>query len=140
MSPPIIRASWRARATARPVPRLVATPNVGSHGSKMRSRFSGAIPGPASRTETRIPCGPRDAAETSTARPGGVNLIALATRLTTTWRSRPPSSSACRSPCAGRRTSATSADSARELVDARYGALGVINAEGTGLEDFITSG
>lgn len=32
------------------------------------------------------------------------------------------------------------ADSARELVDARYGALGVINAEGTGLEDFITSG
>jgi signal transduction histidine kinase len=32
------------------------------------------------------------------------------------------------------------ADSARELVRARYGALGVINAEGTGLEDFITSG
>ena len=32
------------------------------------------------------------------------------------------------------------ADSARELVDARYGALGVINAEGTGLDDFITSG
>ena len=32
------------------------------------------------------------------------------------------------------------ADSARELVDARYGALGVINAEGTGLADFITSG
>lgn len=32
------------------------------------------------------------------------------------------------------------ADSARELVGARYGALGVINAEGTGLEDFITSG
>jgi len=32
------------------------------------------------------------------------------------------------------------ADSARELVDARYGALGVVNAEGTGLEDFITSG
>ena len=32
------------------------------------------------------------------------------------------------------------ADSARELVEARYGALGVINAEGTGLEDFITSG
>jgi signal transduction histidine kinase len=32
------------------------------------------------------------------------------------------------------------ADSARELVAARYGALGVINAEGTGLEDFITSG
>jgi signal transduction histidine kinase len=32
------------------------------------------------------------------------------------------------------------ADSARELVDARYGALGVINPEGTGLEDFITSG
>lgn len=32
------------------------------------------------------------------------------------------------------------ADSARDLVDARYGALGVINAEGTGLSDFITSG
>ena len=32
------------------------------------------------------------------------------------------------------------ADSARELVAARYGALGVINPEGTGLEDFITSG
>lgn len=32
------------------------------------------------------------------------------------------------------------ADSARELVDARYGALGVVNPEGTGLEDFITSG
>ncbi|HWE43943.1 MAG TPA: GAF domain-containing sensor histidine kinase [Gemmatimonadaceae bacterium] len=32
------------------------------------------------------------------------------------------------------------ADSARELVEARYGALGVVNAEGTGLEDFITSG
>jgi signal transduction histidine kinase len=32
------------------------------------------------------------------------------------------------------------ADAARELVGARYGALGVINAEGTGLEDFITSG
>ena len=32
------------------------------------------------------------------------------------------------------------ADSARALVAARYGALGVINPEGTGLEDFITSG
>ena len=32
------------------------------------------------------------------------------------------------------------ADSARELVEARYGALGVVNAEGTGLADFITSG
>ena len=32
------------------------------------------------------------------------------------------------------------ADSARELVEARYGALGVVNAEGTGLSDFITSG
>ena len=32
------------------------------------------------------------------------------------------------------------ADAARELVAARYGALGVVNAEGTGLSDFITSG
>jgi signal transduction histidine kinase len=31
-------------------------------------------------------------------------------------------------------------DVARELVGARYAALGVINAEGTGLSDFITSG
>jgi signal transduction histidine kinase len=31
-------------------------------------------------------------------------------------------------------------DVARELVDARYAALGVINTEGTGLSDFITSG
>ena len=31
-------------------------------------------------------------------------------------------------------------DMARELVDARYAALGVINAEGTGLSDFATSG
>lgn len=31
-------------------------------------------------------------------------------------------------------------DVARELVDARYAALGVINAEGTGLSDFVTSG
>ncbi|HEX2779757.1 MAG TPA: GAF domain-containing sensor histidine kinase [Gemmatimonadaceae bacterium] len=32
------------------------------------------------------------------------------------------------------------ADAARDLVGARYGALGVVNAEGTGLSDFITSG
>jgi len=32
------------------------------------------------------------------------------------------------------------ADSARELVDARYAALGVINPEKTGLSEFITSG
>jgi K+-sensing histidine kinase KdpD len=31
-------------------------------------------------------------------------------------------------------------DVARELVDARYAALGVINTEGTGLSDFVTSG
>ena len=31
-------------------------------------------------------------------------------------------------------------DVARELVDARYAALGVINADGTGLSDFVTSG
>ena len=31
-------------------------------------------------------------------------------------------------------------DVVRELLDARYAALGVINAEGTGLSDFITSG
>lgn len=31
-------------------------------------------------------------------------------------------------------------DVARELVGARYAALGVINAEGTGLSDFVTSG
>ena len=31
-------------------------------------------------------------------------------------------------------------DVARELVEARYAALGVINAEGTGLSDFVTSG
>lgn len=31
-------------------------------------------------------------------------------------------------------------DVARELADARYAALGVINAEGTGLSDFVTSG
>lgn len=32
------------------------------------------------------------------------------------------------------------ADAARDLVAARFGALGVVNAEGTGLSDFITSG
>ncbi len=31
-------------------------------------------------------------------------------------------------------------DVSRDLVDARYAALGVVNAEGTGLADFITSG
>jgi signal transduction histidine kinase len=31
-------------------------------------------------------------------------------------------------------------DAARDLVDARYAALGVLNAEGTELDDFITSG
>src|SRR5687768_11564741 len=31
-------------------------------------------------------------------------------------------------------------DVARELVEAQYAALGVINTEGTGLSDFVTSG
>ena len=95
ISPPSSAPTSRAIDSPRPVPpyRRLSVPSPCWNAPKMVVRFSGAMPMPVSDTEkARMSplSGVRRGAWLTrrTTRPRSVNLIALASRLPSTWRSR----------------------------------------------------
>ena len=98
MPPPISTARREAMVSPRPVPPNCRVMDVSAweKASKMLACLSAGMPGPVSRT-AKVSCASspsREPSATSTATsPRPVNLIALPSRLSSTWRRRPGSPS-----------------------------------------------
>ena len=94
--PPIIFTSRSEMVSPRPVPpyRRVVEPSACEKASKIFFCFSAGMPMPVSRT---VKCSSSESpsrlsrSARTTISPRSVNLTALPTRLTTTWRNRPAS-------------------------------------------------
>ena len=93
MRPPMSSTSWAEIERPRPVPPYsrVVEPSAWAKASKISSCLSRGMPMPVSATRKPSTTAPASSASFSTCTttsPCSVNLIALPTRLTRTWRSR----------------------------------------------------
>ena len=96
MRPPISPTSWAEIERPRPVPPYsrVVEPSAWAKASKISSCLSRGMPIPVSATRkpsTTAPASSDCFSTCTTTSPRSVNLMALPTRLTRTWRSRGPS-------------------------------------------------